>query len=405
MTAALHKAPPTMPLALSRPPSLPRRFGYLAFAVVLTMSLSACLTTSTTSPIAPDVQRQDAIPLTASFTQEYPVSVAHLGFGNDGRQFFAALKHRQIDFFDSNSFKRLHTLDVGPSSLILGLGFIDDTHFYVGYADQERHLKVYAVSDWQAVTSHQFERHAQNPIIANRDVALYEETLLNWRTGQIFHANRQSHPGRGRVFLTADSHVVSPETNGWILIEDPVSGESAAWNAGDGDMVIDAMDTADGRHLVTYNIKGLCRVWRRGPEPLEVGRCGEATWGWSGLFMASQPNYGRFAVASSKEVRVWNLDRQSGDAELHFDLNSPAAIHAIALAPTRLALGTETGTVEVWDLTSRTLIGLYRPDDHIVQRLHREGARLRFNNLAFSPDGRLLLAEFTRHLVVLPLPK
>ncbi len=389
---------------LTRPLSLSLIFSRLVTATVLAIGLGACLTTSPIGPVDPDGQRQTATPLAASFTREYPFSVAHLGFTNDGRLFFAALNRQQIDFFDSSSFKLLHTLDVGPKRL-LGLGVIDDAHFYVGYFDQAPHLKVYALPGWQEIASHPFERHAQNPIIANRDVAIYEETLLNWHTGQTFHANRQSDPGRGRVFLTADGHVVSPENNGWILVENPLSGERTAWNAGDDRRVLFVSDTADGKHLVTYAINGLCRVWRRGPVPTEVGRCGEATWQQGGMFMAPLLAHGRFATGLSKRVRVWELDRQTGHTELRFDVTAPAAVNAIALAPTRLALSTETGTVEVWDLTSRTLIGLYRPDEKIVQRLRSDGARLQISKLAFSPDGQLLLAEFTDHLVALPLPQ
>lgn len=76
-------------------------FSRLLVMSMLCIGLSACLTTFPISPVDPDAQRQTATSLAASFTREYPFSVAHLGFTNDGRLFFAALNRQQIDFFDA----------------------------------------------------------------------------------------------------------------------------------------------------------------------------------------------------------------------------------------------------------------------------------------------------------------
>ena len=277
-------------------------------------------------------------------------------------------------------------------------------------------FQVYRVPDGIKTFEYQFERN-NDPIFANREVALSGESLLYWQSGQTYTIPWVG-PTVAYLGVTQDNAVLTEGGNPWIREENPVTGRKVDWETTGQRRVEYFMSTPDHRYLVTVNFDGACAVWRRGDKPELVGRCGDSQGNkaieygeFSGL-----PDQYQFATTAGNRVRAYRIDPATGVPHQFFDQDMSAPVMSVALnANGRLAVSlfdeaTRRTGVEVWDIAGRRPIARYMTESNELARQTMDGIDLKFrvktvfHELGFSADGKLLLAIAGQSLLAFDVP-
>ena len=277
-------------------------------------------------------------------------------------------------------------------------------------------FQVYRVPDGIKTFEYQFERN-NDPIFANRKVALSGESLLYWQSGQTYTIP-WAGPNVAYLGITQDNAILMHGFNPWVREENPATGRKVDWETTGQRRVEYFMSTPDHRYLVTVNFDGACAVWRRGDKPELVARCGDSQGNkaieygeFSGL-----PDQYQFATTAGNRVRAYRIDPATGVPHQFFDQDMSAPVMSVALnANGRLAVSlfdeaTRKTGVEVWDIAGRRPIARYMTESNELARQTMDGIDLKFrvktvfHELGFSADGKLLLAIAGQSLLAFDVP-
>ena len=277
-------------------------------------------------------------------------------------------------------------------------------------------FQVYRVPDGIKTFEYQFERN-NDPIFANREVALSGESLLYWQSGQTYTIP-WAGPTTGFLGVTQDNAVLTEDMNAWVREENPATGRKVDWKTTGKSRVRHFMSTPDHRYLVTVNFDGACAVWRRGDKPALAGRCAEGIGeedAVEGNVFSALPDQYQFATTVVNRVRAYRIDPATGAPHQFFDQDMTARVWSVALnANGRLAVslfdeGTQRVSLEVWDIAGRRPIARYVSDwDDLVRQTDDPNPDFRssviFRELGFSADGKLLLAIAGQSLLAFDVP-
>ncbi len=276
-------------------------------------------------------------------------------------------------------------------------------------------FQVYRVPDGIKTFEYQFERN-NDPIFANREVALSGESLLYWQSGQTYTIP-WAGPNVAYLGITQDNAVLMHGFNPWVREENPATGRKVDWETTGKSRVRYFMSTPDHRYLVTVNFDGACAVWRRGDKPALAGRCAEGIGeedAVEGNVFSALPDQYQFATTVVNRVRAYRIDPATGAPHQFFDQDMTARVWSVALNTNgRLAVSlfdeaTQRTGVEVWDIAGRRPIARYMTESNELARqisLNPDfGLWTIFRELGFSADGKLLLAIAGQSLLAFDVP-
>ena len=343
-------------------------------------------------------------------------SLSRIRFSPDRSRFLATGRDSSvIDIYRTKGTERIATVHLERrQSLEIKTDFISNDQFYTNL-DNAR-FQVYRVPDGTKIFQHQFEDNPR-PIFANRQVALNEETLLYWQSGQTYTIP-WAGPTTGFLGVTQDNAVLTEDMNAWVREENPATGRKVDWKTTGKSRVRHFMSTPDHRYLVTVNFDGACAVWRRGDKPALAGRCAEGIGeedAVEGNVFSAWPDQYQLATTVVNRVRAYRIDPATGAPHQFFDQDMTARVWSVALnANGRLAVslfdeGTQRVSLEVWDIAGRRPIARYVSDwDDLVRQTDDPNPDFRssviFRELGFSADGKLLLAIAGQSLLAFDVP-
>ena len=343
-------------------------------------------------------------------------SLSRIRFSPDRSRFLATGRDSSvIDIYRTKGTERIATVHLERrQSLEIKTDFISNDQFYTNL-DNAR-FQVYRVPDGTKIFQHQFEDNPR-PIFANRQVALNEETLLYWQSGQTYTIP-WAGPNVAYLGITQDNAVLMHGFNPWVREENPATGRKVDWETTGKSRVRYFMSTPDHRHLVTVNFDGACAVWRRGDKPELVARCAEGIGEEvvQGNTFSGLPDQYQFATTAGNRVRAYRIDPATGAPHQFFDQDMSAPVMSVALnANGRLAVSlfdeaTQRTGVEVWDIAGRRPIARYMTESNELARQTMDGIDLKFrvktvfHELGFSADGKLLLAIAGQSLLAFDVP-
>ena len=341
-------------------------------------------------------------------------SLSRIRFSPDRSRFLATGRDSSvIDIYRTKGTERIATVHLERrQSLEIKTDFISNDQLFANL-DNAR-FQVYRVPDGTKIFQHQFEDNPR-PIFANRQVALNEETLLYWQSGQTYTIP-WAGPNVAYLGITQDNAILMHGFNPWVREENPATGRKVDWETTGKSRVRYFMSTPDHRYLVTVNFDGACAVWRRGDKPELVGRCGDSQGNkaieygeFSGL-----PDQYQFATTAGNRVRAYRIDPATGAPHQFFDQDMSAPVMSVALnANGRLAVSlfdeaTRRTGVEVWDIAGRRPIARYMTESNELARQISLNPDFRlwtiFRELGFSADGKLLLAIAGQSLLAFDVP-
>ena len=343
-------------------------------------------------------------------------SLSRIRFSPDRSRFLATGRDSSvIDIYRTKGTERIATVHLERrQSLEIKTDFISNDQFYTNL-DNAR-FQVYRVPDGTKIFQHQFEDNPR-PIFANRQVALNEETLLYWQSGQTYTIP-WAGPNVAYLGITQDNAVLMHGFNPWVREENPATGRKVDWETTGKSRVRYFMSTPDHRHLVTVNFDGACAVWRRGDKPELVARCAEGIGEEvvQGNTFSGLPDQYQFATTAGNRVRAYRIDPATGAPHQFFDQDMSAPVMSVALnANGRLAVSlfdeaTQRTGVEVWDIAGRRPIARYMTESNELARQTMDGLDLKFrvktvfHELGFSADVKLLLAIAGQSLLAFDVP-
>ena len=332
----------------------------------------------------------------------------------DKSYFFATGSHSPfIDIFRTVGTQHITTIRLEREQLSqLEADFVSNDRLYTNL--KYGLFQVYRVPDGIKTFQHQFEDNPR-PIFANRQVALNEETLLYWQSGQTYTIP-WAGPNVAYLGITQDNAVLMHGFNPWIREENPATGRKVDWKTTGKSRVRYFMSTPDHRYLVTVNFDGACAVWRRGDKPALAGRCAEGIGEEvvQGNTFSGLPDQYQFATTAGNRVRAYRIDPATGAPHQFFDQDMTAQVWSVALnANGRLAVSlfdeaTQRTGVEVWDIAGRRSIARYMTESNELARQISLNPDFRlwtiFRELGFSADGKLLLAIAGQSLLAFDVP-
>ncbi|MFI6094690.1 helix-turn-helix domain-containing protein [Lentzea sp. NPDC051213] len=301
-------------------------------------------------------------------------SVVHVAFNSDGTVLATAGWDRTARLWDTTTGNVLATLT--HADLVNAVAF-DRNSKLLATAGKDRTVRLWDLTDMREVAvlphSDAVVSLAFNPAADQLVTGSWDGTARLWD----LNGNARPLPGHTgavqAVAFSPDGQTVATAGQDRVVRLSPVGGGEPRVLSGHTDAVRGLAFSADGR-LASTGVDRTVRVWdlAKPADPLVLT-------GHTAPVVAATFAGGALATASDDHtVRLWDLP--GGLLQAHSD-----SVYAVATSGKLVATGSYDREVRLWQ-DGRLLTVLTGPGDAV-------------NSVAFSPDGKVLLAASADHRV------
>ncbi|MET1077902.1 MAG: hypothetical protein ABWY06_07765 [Pseudomonas sp.] len=343
-------------------------------------------------------QRDTAPPLYEHFQETLDFYANNLSYNGVDDLFSVADGTGQMNIYSQEAVAPIASIKwIEPEVGMSSAAFLDSDTYYLGgdrlYGNGKYFFEVWRLGASSKRVGYDFESSTGGEVQVNAHFALFGREMINWHSGERYIARTVNvHPGNS--LLSASGKVLSYNYfSDDVGLHEPLTDTLLEW---DGGMSISQVAiTADERYVIAHGRNGSCRIWPL-PALKPVQRCGAGKLFADKLaYIATHPADGSFAVAWDRRVAFYRPDAEDRQHKV-FGLSLSKPIVSLAVsADNRLAIGDNSGTLEVWDGVQRKLLG--------QAKLGPDAAGTK---LQFSPSGRQLLygrnPKFNVHVLDIP---
>ncbi|MCL7423058.1 MAG: hypothetical protein M8364_19375 [Methylobacter sp.] len=314
------------------------------------------------------------------FSKEFPsASFRKVEFSRDGKSILAASYYDAVYVVDSEDFS-MKTL--GLEGLLEDAGFIPNSN-EIFATDEDGFVQIWD-SNLKKRFSYKFpERGEMASVSEDAKYIAYSGYLYDTSANKLL-ADPTSHIAQSALQFHGNDYVLS--AGYWdqsVVIRNLINDTRTLWRTDDEITAAAAIDN----FIVVCTIDGNCYVWTiPGDKPVRT------ITGWDSVrFIAKHPREPIFAISREDNVTVYSLR----PFKRLLDIDASDLIRSLTLSENGIiALGESNGTIQMWDINKKALIGTYSVENDPIYGLAIDP---KTSNLAAgTSSGKLLLLKANR---------
>jgi|GEM_PF-3403949 len=311
------------------------------------------------------------------FSKAFPsASLRKVEFSRDGKSILAASYYDAVYVIDSEDFSMRA---LGFDGLLEDAGFIPNRN-EIFAADEDGFVQIWD-SNLKKRFSYKFpERGELVSISENAKYIAYGGYLYDTSANKLL-AEPTTHIAQSALQFHGNDHVLS--AGYWdqsMVMRNLTDNTRTVWRTEDGITAAAAIDN----FIVACTNDGDCYVWTMpGDKPVHT------IMGWDSVrFIATHPREPIFAISREDNATVYSLR----PFKRLLDIEASDLIRSITLSENGIiALGESNGTIQMWDIDKKALIGTYKVDNDPIYSLAIDPKTS--NLVASTYFGKLLLLK------------